>query len=331
MLRIFHQSNPLTLLLLIVFTTLINLKWIISAEPITDHHYSFISNILFNNWLQINEWPVILITLLNIGFIMITGILISFLLQQFKIITKASLIPAVVFITLCSLFPDFIYGAPELLCGILLVFILFKIFGVYNKTKSDMTYFDVGLLSGFMSLLYFPAIVFCLFGILSFFRIRSTSFREFFIYCVGVVLSYFLAATLLFWFDLLPQFAELQFGFPESFNRMENSFGVITIVKLSIIGIVFITSLVFFSNKFSTNLIQVRKYLSAFVYLLIFSTACMALNIPLHDGALYFVFIAASVFVSYYSYHFKNRLAPELMFLGLVGTTLIFQYINFAA
>lgn len=331
MLKFFHQSNPITLLLLIVFTTLINLKWIIDPSLLIPHHYSFIGDMIFNNWLHISAWPAVLVTVIHIGLIMSTGILLSFLLQQFKIITKASLVPAVVFVTLSSIFPDFIYSAPEIICGILLVFILFKIFGVYNKSKSDMTYFDVGLLSGIMSLLYFPAIVFCFFGILSLFRIRSTSFREFFVYCLGIILSYFLAVTTLFWFDLLPEFANAQSSIPENFNRAAASFGIITIVKLSVVGMVFIPSLVFFSNRFSTNLIQVRKYLSAFVYLLIFSTACMFLNIPLHDGALYFVIIAASVFVSYYFYHSKNRLAPELLFLALTGTTLIFQYINFVA
>ncbi|MBK7441912.1 MAG: hypothetical protein IPL12_18220 [Bacteroidetes bacterium] len=330
MLRIFQQSNPLTLLLLILFTALINLKWILHPVDISLQEYSFIGNIVFNNWLHTATWPSSIVVVIHIALVLFTGVLLCFLMQQYKIITKASLIPAVVFISLCSFFPDFFYSTPEIICGIILVFILFKIFGVYNKSKADMTYFDVGLLSGVLSLIYFPSSVFCLFGILSLFRIRSTSFREFFIYMTGLILSYFLACTALFWFDLLPEFAAKQFHIPQSLQPASGAFGVITIVKISLIGAAFVTALVFFGNRFSTNLIQVRKYLSAFVWLFIFSTACLFLNIPLHEGALYFEMIAVSVFISYYFYHSKNKLAPELIYLGLVGATLLFQYINFA-
>ena len=331
MLRLFYQSNPLTFFLLIVYAILINLKWLISPVALDPQQYSYISNIIFNNWLHVGNWSPVLIICINATILTITGIFFSFLLQQYKIITKASLIPAVVFITLCSFFPDFLHSIPEVVCGMLLVFILFKIFGVYNKTKADNTYFDTGLLTGITSLLYFPAILFCVFGMFSLFRMRSTSFREFFIFCLGVLVSYFLVGTVLFWYDVLPEFLTAQFSIPKSMNMAAGAFGVISIVKLSLIGAALVVSLVYYSNRFSANLIQVRKYLGAFVLLFIFSTGAIFMHYPLEEGGLFFAIVAASVFISYFFYHSKNRLTPELMYLGLVGTTLIFQYINFAA
>lgn len=331
MLRIFQSSNPLTLLLLILYAVLVNLKWLIYPAPAELHTYSYISNIIFNKWLQLPQLPVYIVLILHIAIIVVTGILICFLMQQFKIITKPSLIPAAIFITICSIFPAILFSSPEILCGILLVWILFKTFSIYNKTKADMAYFDVGLMSSLMSLLYFPAIVFCFFGIITLFRMRSTSFRDFFIYMVGIVLGYFLIGTVVFWFDLLPEFAKAQFVLPKGILISEISFSVITIVKLSIIGIIFITALIFLSNKFSVNLIQVRKYLGAFVWLFVFAIASCFLNYPLQEYALFPVLLAVSLFISYYFYHSKNRLAAELMFLTLIGTTLIFQYINFAS
>lgn len=72
----------------------------------------------------------------------------------------------------------------------------------------------------------------------------------------GLILSYFLACTALFWFDLLPEFAAKQFHIPQSLQPASGAFGVITIVKISLIGAAFVTALVFFGNRFSTNLIQ---------------------------------------------------------------------------
>ncbi len=331
MLRIFQSSNPLTLLLLILYAVLANLKWLIYPDAAEIHNYSYISNIIFNNWLHLNQLPEIVVLTIHLAIIVVTGILICFLMQQFKIITKPSLIPAAVFITICSIFPAILFSSPEILCGIMLVWILFKIFSIYNKTKADMAYFDVGLITGLISLLYFPAIVFCFFGIIALFRMRSTSFRDFFIYLVGVLLGYFLIGTVVFWFDLLPDFVAAQFALPTGILVSEVSFSVITIVKLSIVGIIFITALLFFSNRFSVNLIQVRKYLGTFIWLFVFALASCFLNNPLQQYALFPLLLSISLFISYYFYHSKNRLAAELMFLTLLGTTLIFQYINFAS
>lgn len=331
MLRIFQSSNPLTLLLLILYAVLVNLKWIIAPEAIEINSYGYISNIVFNNWLNMQQLPVSVVLIIHLGIIVVTGILSCFLMQQFKIITKPSLIPAAVFITICSLFPAILFSSPELLCGLIIVWMLFKVFIIYNKVKADMAYFDVGLMGGLISLFYFPATVFCFFGIIVLFSMRSTSFRDFFIYLIGVFLGYFLIGTALFWFDLLPDFVAAQFTLPNGISFQGSSFSANTIVKLSIVGIVFIVAIIFLGNRFSANLIQVRKYLAAFVWLLMFTLAACFLNYPIQENALYLLLLSISLFVSYYFYHSKNRFASEIMFLTLISTTLIFQYINFAS
>ncbi|MFI5172915.1 MAG: hypothetical protein ACHQFW_11020, partial [Chitinophagales bacterium] len=174
-------------------------------------------------------------------------------------------------------------------------------------------------------------IIFSLYSLLALVRIRTTTFREFILFVTGILLIYFLSGTMLFWFDLLPQFFENYFYFPTSIENITVLFTTETIIKFILIGIVLIISLIFYSNKFSSNLIQVRRYLGSFIILFIFSLLSILLNKYPGESALYFLFITSAIFISYYFFHSPNQAPPELMHMGLLGATVIFQYINFTS
>ena len=329
MLRLFQSSNPVSLLLLIIYAAVINLKFFIgdisAAEPV----YYYMGDLIFNKWLHLGDLPAFIVPLLNLAFIVTQAVLVSMLMQGSKVNTKPSLIPALVFILLCSFFPEILLYTPAVLSGFFLIWILFKIFSAYNKSKADTLYFDTGLLNGVVSLLYFPALVFSLYSLLALIRMRSITFREFILYISGFIVIYFLTATAFFWFDLLPEFWDKQFNFTPNLTELSEYFSVIVIVKLVIIGIALVISLLFYSNRFSTNLIQVRKYLGSFISFFLFAIAVVFLNTNVNVSGLYSLLLAGSFFISYYFFHSKNRMAAEIIHITLLGATFLFQYINF--
>lgn len=329
MLRLFKSSDPVTLVFLIIYAVIVNVKLIIEPLPIDHTQYYFISDIIFNKWLNIGSIPNVVLIIANIIFVVIQAILISMMMQGYKIISKPSLLPAMVFILLCSLFPVMLTNTPLIITGFFIIWILFKIFSAYNKPKADNIYFDTGLLNGVASVLYFPAILFSIYSLLSLVRIRTTTFREFVLFITGIFIIYFLVGTAIFWFDLFPQFMDTQFFGSITFIAITSIFTKINSIKFIIIGIVLVMSLLFYSNKFSTNLIQVRRYLGSFVMLFIFSILTLLLNKFPGDSGLYFILITTAIFIGYYFFHSPKRLGPEVMHLGLLGATFIFQYINF--
>lgn len=331
MLRLFQSSNPVSLILLILYAALVNLKFLLGGLPPGEITHYFIGDLLFNKWLQLNNLPEFIVPFFNLACIITQAVLISMLMQGSKVNTKPSLLPALVFILLCSFFPEMLYNTPAILCGFFLIWILFKIFSAYNKPKADTIYFDTGLLNGFVSLLFFPTIVYGIYSLLAIIRMRSITFREFILYLSGFIVIYFLAATAFFWFDLLPVFWENHFIIPSDLTKLSVFFSSITIVKLILIGIALIISLLFYSNKFSTNLIQVRKYLGSFISFFLFGIAVFLLNSNADAGGLYFLLMGTSFFISYYFFHSKNRMTPEIIHITLLGATILFQYINFTA
>jgi len=330
-LRLFQSSNPLSLLLLILYAALINLKFFLGEIPTDETTYYFIGDLLFNQWLQLHRLPEFIVPFFNLACIVTQAVLISMLMQGSKVNTKPSLLPALVFILLCSFFPDILYNTPAVLSGFFLIWILFKIFSAYNKPKADNVYFDTGLLNGFISLLFFPTLVYSLYSLLAIIRMRSITFREFILFLSGFMVIYFLVATSFFWFDLLPDFWEKQFDLLPDLKKISGFFGSINLVKLFLIGIALIISLLFYSNKFSTNLIQVRKYLGSFISFFIFGIVAFLFNSNADAGGLYFLLMGTSFFISYYFFHSKNRTTPEIIHITLLGATILFQYINFTA
>ena len=331
MLRLFQSSNPVSLILLIIYAALVNLKFFLGGIPTSEISYYFIGDLLFNQWIPLNKLPQTVVPFFNLACIVTQAVLISMLMQGSKVNTKPSLLPALVFILLCSFFPDMLLNTPAVLSGFFLIWILFKIFSAYNKPKADTIYFDTGLLNGFVSLLFFPALVFSLYSLLAIIRMRSITFREFVLFLSGFMVIYFLAATAFFWFDLLPEFWEKQFHFVPDLTKLSNFFSTIVIVKLVLIGIALIISLLFYSNKFTSNLIQVRKYLGSFVSFFLFGILAFLFNSNADFGGLYFLMMGTSFFISYYFFHSKNRMTPEIIHITLLGATILFQYINFTA
>ncbi len=331
MLRLFQSSNPISLLLLIIYAAAINLNFFLVGSDALETNYYFIGDIVFNQWLHLDKIPQLIVSFFNLACIVTQAVLISMLMQGSKVNTKPSLIPALVFILLCSFFPDILLNTPAILSGFFIIWILFKIFSAYNKPKADTIYFDTGLLNGFVSLLFFPALVYSLYSLLAIIRMRSITVREFILYLSGFIVIYFLVATAFFWFDLLQMFWEKQFKLIPDLTNIASFFSSIIIIKLILIGIGLLISLVFYSNKFSTNLIQVRKYLGSFVSFFLFGIVAFLLNSNADAGGLYFLLMGTSFFISYYFFHSKQRMTPEIMHITLLGATILFQYINFTA
>ncbi len=281
--------------------------------------------------LHTNHFAPIILPLINLIFLITQAVLISMLLQGNKITTRPTLIPASVFILLCSFFPDMLYNTPAILCGFFLIWILFKIFSAYNKPKADMIYFDTGLLNAISSILYFPSLIFSIYSLLALIRMRSITLRECVLFLSGFFVIYFLSLTALFWFDLLPEFWQSQFNFNLSQEHILQFFSAIVVVKCCLIGGVLIVALIFYSNRFSTNLIQVRKYLGSFISFFLFGLTAIFLQKQTQSAGLYSALIGCSIFISYYFFHSKNRTPPEIMHFALLGFTFLFQYINFTA
>jgi len=297
--------------------------------PITAASHGVLSDGIWQ-LLRIDSWPLLAIELLQSILMLTTGILISFMMQKFKLINKTTLMPAAVFVLICSYFPEMRIHIAETLCGLCLIILLYKIFGAYNKQRADMVYFDAAIISAIASLIYFPAVIFFFFSLFGLLRMRSTSFREFIIYLSGWLTVAFLLGTYIFWngsWEAWFASWEVQMHFISGIGELMNA---TIIAKLSLIGLVFIVTLIFYFDRLSANLIQIRKYMGVFMLLFLFCLVTACLGIGMDEGSLYLLWVPVTVVISYYFFHFKQLWYSEGMHAALLLGTFLFQYLTFA-
>lgn len=330
MLRLFQSTNPFSFLLLLIYAVGVNAHALMHPVAVHDHTYSYISNWLLLSVLHIDALPLQLLHILQLALVTGTGIWLSMLMQKYKLISKPSLVPAVTFVLLCSFFPDILNSVPEILCGLITIRILFSVFSAYNKQRCDLTYFDAALLSGLAVLLYPPSGILLLFSMLALLRMRSTTFREFMIYIIGVCTVAWLTGTALFWVGELETFRN---SWQEQWHYFMDPAALLTtplIVKTSLIGLVFFMALILYFEKISSNLIQIRRYMTVFLWLFLASLLALGFGATLHEGSYYLLCIPVAMVISYYLFHSKQVLYTEGAHATLLIATILMQYITFA-
>jgi hypothetical protein len=329
-LRIFNSANPVSLILLLIYAAVLNVSSFVIPDTTLPESQNAVTSIAFGKWLSIGAVQPPLLIIANILCIVMQGILICVLLHTYKILSKFSLVPAMIYILYCSMFPQLRIATPQVILSFLAVWLLFKIFALYNKTPAVTTLFDIGLLNGIILLLDFSTAPLLLFSILAAFTMRFTALREILVIISGVLIVYFLAATAFLWFDELRYLITTNFYIRKNIPDFSKIISSANSIKLLIASGALIPSLIFLNDRFSSQLIQIRKYLGSVVLLLIFSA--LQIFIPEQVSVLnfYLLCIPAAIIIGYYLINTKNQLYAELIHLGLLGTVLLFQYVKFA-
>lgn len=328
MLRIFQNITPVSLFFLLLYFAGLSIDVWIDPPEADFTAYTFITEKLLNDWTTLAHLSSTVLISISLASIFLQGIAVCYLMSAFKMIQKPSLIPAVMFYLFCFLFHDYGNFFPFLLFHFLNILLLIKLFSIYNKPKAIADIFDAGMLFSILLLLCFPALILIVFILIAIFNLRSSTFKEVSVLFIAFILIYFLAATVFYWYDVLPQFPDqFQLKIPVSINI--SSWGPVLIVKLFLAVILIFLSYIFVRAKYSSMLIQVRKYYkNLFIYLLFCVAMILTTGEP-NIRSVFWAMLPASVFTGYYFIHLKNRDTAEILHLSFLGTVLIFQYINF--
>jgi len=329
MLRLFQSTGPLQFVLLLMYSALVHMHGLLYPPTWPEQMHTFLSHWLLDEHNDLQQIPVFYVALVQLILITATGLALSTLMQRFKLVNKPTLLPAMTFVLLCSFFPGHLLALPEVWSGLLILAILFKVFSAYNKQRCDMTYFDAGALSVLATLIYWPSAILLVFSMLAMLRMRSTTFREFVIYLTGVITPVFLLGTLVFWFGGPEALRDLQMPALSFFRGQAELFSTTVIVKVSLIGAVLILALLLFAEKISSNLIQIRRYMSVTIWLLLAGIAALGTAFPAAESAFYPLLLPAAMVISYYFFHSRQLLYTEGAHAGLLIATIILQYITF--
>jgi hypothetical protein len=258
---IFKQKTPANIFLLLIFGVLLKLPMFRDPYiPVARDE----DGILFKAILSFLEPTgrnfAAIYPILTFGFIFLQAILLNRFINNQRMISKPTYFPAMAYMLITSLFPEWNHFAPPVLVNTILLLVLVGLFNIYNQQQARGAIFNIGLGLGVASFLMFSSVTFIIWILLALMVMRPFRLNEWLICIVGVTTPFYFYAIYLFitggwdWNQIWPHFS---LGLPALGQSMNQSVWLAGSAFLVVIP--FLAGGYYVQDSLRRMLIQVRK------------------------------------------------------------------------
>ncbi len=281
--------------------------------------FFYITGSLFGN----NHY---VLSVLAIILLFIQSLMLNGLVNNSKLFESTTFVPALIYITVASLFREFLSLSSAMLSITFIIPALGKSLRFFRRQHCFAEIYDMGFLIGIAALFYRPASVLIILLFVALTVMRPFNWREWVIGLSGFLTIFFLTGTFYFMADKLSSFVAGFLFSPTIIPR--NDFA--STLSLSVVGgatgILGLLASFTFLAGYLKSAILARKFL----VLSVWSFALMALSVTLTEGIALHNFMILSVPLSIVvCYLFMNirrkRIANIVHFLWVV-VAVFFQY-----
>ncbi|WP_423147481.1 DUF6427 family protein [Rubrolithibacter danxiaensis] len=252
------------------------------------------------------------------------AILLNRIVNNYNLFGRPSFLPSLMYATAASLLPPFLILSPALLCNFLLIWMIEKFLSIYRRDEARSVMFDLGMMVGFGTLIYFPFIVMFLLLWLSLLIFRPFNWREWVSGLIGFATIYFILAVFYYWNDSLDNFLQiflpLTNKFPSAIKINLNDY----IVLIPVICILALSAISLRQNFFRSY-VQVRKSFQLLFFLLVLALISFYLKKQVQVYHFLLAVPAVAIFMAYYFLNAKRRWFYESLYLILIGFIIYFQ------
>jgi hypothetical protein len=318
---LFKQKSPGNVVILLIFGLLIKLplflfpKSILVASNDGPLYKVLIAALPVNNAL--------LGSLISFGLLYLQALLITYLANEYRMMTRQNYLPGMAYLMITSLLPEWSYLSAPLLTNTFIIWIFILLFRLYNAPNAKAQIYNIGLLTGISSYIYLPSACFILCILLGLMILKPFRLNEVVLFLLGCLTSYYFYAVYLFLSDRLSMKAFLP---PVSITVPAIKSTIWLALSTALLAIPFLTGGYYIQFHLRKMLIQVRKNWSiVLLYLL------LAFFIPFVNSNQSFhawVLIAAPFSLFHacaYFYQPRKLISLSLFFLS-VGYILYLQF-----
>jgi len=272
---IFRQKNSSNVLILLVYALTLKFNLFLHPTlPLRQEEDNYLYNGLVDFLLPLN-FPPILYSFLVFVLLFTQATLLNRICNTQKMLAKSTYLPAMSYILITSLMPDWNQFSAPLIINSLLIWVYYRMMLLYNTPKGASAIFNIGVIMGLITLFYQPALVYILLIWLALYIMRPFIIREWVIGLLGVTTPYYFLAILLYlgnqwsWKKVIPA---LNISLP----AMPSS--IFITISIGLMVLAFIIGGFYVQNNLSKMLIQVRKNWSLLLLFLILSTFITLVN-----------------------------------------------------
>jgi len=318
---IFKQKSPGNVAVLFIFGLLLKLPLFlypknISANEMDGRLYQWLISLLP----PVNG---LICAAISFALLYVQALMINYLLNEYRLMPRQNYLPAMAYLLITSLLPEWNYLSSQLVANIFIIWIFIHLFRLYNANNAKAQVYNIGLLLGIASYIYFPSSAFIICILLGLMILKPFRFNEVILFLLGCLTPYYFHAIYLFLFSKLNFanfFPHIQVKIPE----IKNSIWIALSVLL--LTIPFIMGGYYVQLNLRKMLIQVRKNWSiVLLYLVLaFFVPFINSNQSLHSWILVTVPFACFHACAYF--YPAKRWLPLLLFFITIGYIVFQQY-----
>jgi len=272
-----------------------------------------------------------LLTLTSFILIFCEAMLIYHIIEKNEITETKSYLPSLVYIVLMSLQSEMLSLHPIVISNLFMLFALHKLMQTYRKETAYSEAFDTGFFISLAVLFYIPSVVFIILLWIGLLIIRPFIWREWVISFIGLVLPWIFLVFYYFWNNKIDalEYDALYYTIitpRKSFNLLVFSYSEYLQITLLVVAAFFSSGRFLIDLNKST--VQSRSNLLLLLYFFILSFVSIFIAPSYSISYLSFLAIPFSVFFSNYLLNTKKEWIAEVLFLLLIISVFINQFIQ---
>lgn len=325
LLRLFKGTGPAVIFLIII--TLFAVWLSVSLKPLSDSvSYSTVEPMPLYSLLSFLTAKTHYLGVI-VSFLMVS--LTAFLLVTFNtrilFINERTFLPALIYILLGGLFPEYQTLNSVLPATIFLMIAFGRIMDSYRKQGVVYNYFDAGILIGTGSLFYANLIWFGLLVIVGITLLRSTNIIEITTSVLGLITPYVITFGVYYVLgkDLRVLISIIENNLIGKSEAYE--FSRLSIVALITIGIIIFVSIGHLFRLLNTKKIRSRQTFFLLIWGFIISAGVYIFVPSSSVEMIWIIIIPASYFLTHYFVFVRRKLVPEIFFSVLFVLVLLIQ------
>ncbi len=199
MIRFFRSGNPLTVLLLLIYTLLVKFYYLIHPSAYMADGSEGLLYTLLVKWLKVlTGGSPFVFTALAVLLMLLQSLLLTKIINHHRLFPKPTYLPAMCYLLFTSLLQSWNIFSPALLVNVIMLWVFSSITELYTRTSARDVVFNIGFALGMCGLIYFPAIIFCLLLLVSMLIMRAFRLAEWIIAILGLICPIYLMGTYLF-------------------------------------------------------------------------------------------------------------------------------------
>lgn len=320
----FRTSNPLNIFWLVIITILLRIAFAYNLQLEASQPFAqLLQNLLVPHQYYSNLTILGNITLATV-LVFIQALLLNVIVNKHNLLGRQTYLPALFYIIFCSLLMPFLTLSLPLLCNFFVLYIFNKLLQTYKQPSAITLLFDIGLVIGLATIIYFPLACLLLLVWACLIVLRPFYWREWLSGLIAFVTCLFFLAVYYYYNQNLALFINMWQPFKTPSNFLDslnlNQFWV-----LLPLAIVVFLALVKVAANFFKSFVLIRKGFIILLFIAIALTGSFYLNPNFPINHFILLAIPFAFLMAYYFLNAKKKWIYESLFVALLATIIYFQ------